>query len=87
MNEGDCRVLPSRAPDIKSILEEDRNEQLVEEQEKEKRSCNFIIHGFEEKGENTKDNDKLLIENFLQKFRKIRAQQEPTSQGRNEEQF
>ena len=54
--------------DFKSILEEDRNEQLVQEQEKEKRSCNFIIHGLEEKGENAEENDAVMVELFLQKI-------------------
>ena len=55
--------------DFRIILQETRNEEKVEEMEKERRSKIFIIHGFDEKGDDNaaiKDNDKKLIARFLE---------------------
>ena len=46
-----------------------RNAELVEKQEKEKRTNNFIIYGLSEtQGDNTnlQENDKILMKSFLQ---------------------
>ena len=69
---------PNGVTNFKSILEEAKNEELVEEREKQKRSCNFIIHGLEEvsnDADELKDNDAALVELF---FEKINTQARPT---------
>ena len=65
-----------------SILHEARNEQLVEEKEKEKRINNFITHGLQEKGDNTDaihTNDASTVEIF---FKKINIQACPAKYTR-----
>ena len=47
-------VETSGVPDLRSILQEAKNDERVEEQEKEKRTKNFIIHGLEEEGTSIK---------------------------------
>ena len=70
--------LPKGINDFKSILNDARNEQLLEEKERESRSKNFIIDGLEEKGENNdaiKINDAKTTELF---FEKINIEARPT---------
>ena len=57
--------------DFRQILQQTRNEERVEEREKEKRSKNFIIHGLAEEGDDSaviKDNDTKIIARFLEKM-------------------
>ena len=66
-------------PDFRSILQEAKNDERVEEREKEKRTNNFIIHGLEEEGtsiENVKNNDKNMVKLF---FQKINIENKPKS--------
>ena len=68
----------SEVNDIKSILLEARNDQLLEEKEMEKRSFNLIIHGLKENGNDANDvhkNDKLMVNLF---FEKINIEVRPT---------
>ena len=54
--------------DFRKIMREARNEEKVEEKEKEKRSKNFIVHGVAEIGEQNEDikeNDVKIIKSFL----------------------
>ena len=77
-NLNDSEAASSGVTSFKLILEDARNDQLIEEKEKEKRANNFIIHGLEEKGDNTdtiQNNDTVMIELF---FKKINIQARPT---------
>ena len=54
--------------DLRKIILDQKNEEKVEDAEREKRRKNFIIHGLEEKGETLEDikkNDEELISQFL----------------------
>ena len=54
--------------DLGKIILDQKNEEKVEDAEREKRRKNFIIHGLEEKGETLEDikkNDEELISQFL----------------------
>ena len=58
-------VVSRKHPNVTTM----RNAELVEKQEKEKRTNNFIIYGLSEtQGDNTnlQENDKVLIKSFLQ---------------------
>ena len=64
--------------DFRQIMQKARNEEKVEEREKEKRSKNFIIHGLEENGEANgvmKINDAQVIKCLLERIG-IRTQPE-----------
>ena len=57
--------------DFRQIMQEARNEEKVEEREKEKRRKNFIIHGLEENGEANdvmKINDTQVINCLLERI-------------------
>ena len=61
----------SGVDDFKSILVEARNDQLLEEQERENRSVNLIIHGLEEKGNDANEinnNDEAMVDLFFEKI-------------------
>ena len=50
---------------------EARNDQLLEEKEREKRSVNLIIHGLEEKGNDANEinnNDGAMVDLFFEKI-------------------
>ena len=56
---------------FKSILEQAKNDELIEEREKQKHSNNFIIHGLEGKGTDANavnNNDAKMIELFFGKI-------------------
>ena len=62
---------------FKSILKEANNDQLIEEEDRQRRSKNFIIHGLEEKGDDAeavKHNDGVMTQLF---FEKINIQARP----------
>ena len=49
-----------RVPEeIRKIIQDAKNDEKVEENEREKRATNFIIHGAEEYGENNAEMKKL----------------------------
>ena len=63
--------LASGVDDFKSILVEARNDQLLGEKEREKRSVNLIIHGLEEKGNDANEinnNDEAMVDLFFGKI-------------------
>ena len=65
------RAEKTNATEFKSILHEARNDQLIEDQEREKRCKFFIIHGLVEKGTNTEEinnNDVALVDLFSQQL-------------------
>ena len=71
--KGSQQINTTEPTEFQSILQEARNEQLVEEKEKEKRMNNFIIHGLHEKDDNTDaihTNDASTVEIF---FKNIQA--------------
>ena len=53
---------------MKEVLQENKNEELLEEAEKEKRRNNFIIHGLAECGEDGKS-DESIVEQFFNTIR------------------
>ena len=61
----------SGVDDFKSILVEARNNQLLEEKEREKRRVNLIIHGLEEKGSDANEinnTDEAMVDLFFEKI-------------------
>ena len=56
-----------KVTDFRKIMQEVRNDERIEEREKE-RSKNVIIHGLDEKGDNDarKEHDAKMIDNFLE---------------------
>ena len=59
----------SKVTDFRKIMQEARNDERIEEREKERRSKNFIIHGLDEKGDDNdarKEHDAKMIDNFLE---------------------
>ena len=52
--------------DLKRIINETRNKELVQERERKLRSLNIIIHGANEETENGKDSDERFISAFLE---------------------
>ena len=65
------RAEKTNAMEFKSILHEARNDQLIEDQEREKRCKFFIIHGLVEKVTNTEEinnNDVALVDLFFQQL-------------------
>lgn len=55
-------------PDLRSIMREQQNEQLVEERDKKQRSCNLVIHGFIENHAENKGEAKKTDEDFVKAF-------------------
>ena len=71
-------AVSSEMTNFKSILEQAKNDELIEEREKQKRSNNFIIHGLEENGTDVdavNNNDAKLINLF---FGTINIEARPT---------
>ena len=60
--------MPSTPPptDLKKVINETRNKELVQERERKLRSLNIIIHGVKEDVENVKENDERFIDAFLE---------------------
>ena len=62
---------------FQSILEQAKNDELIEEREKQKHSNNIIIHGLEEKGTDVdavNNNDAKMVKLFFGKIN-IKARQ------------
>ena len=58
-------------PDIRSILDEAKNDQLIEEKDRAARAKNIIIYGLEEKGDDAnakKTHDELMTRLFLERI-------------------
>ena len=55
--------------EMKKLLQESKNEELLEEKEKEKRNKNFVIHGLGEPLENDENNDEALVQKFFDTVR------------------
>ena len=50
--------------DLRQIMQETRNEELVEEREREARAKNIIVHGFTETGDTNDDVNNNIKELF-----------------------
>ena len=68
----------SQPRNLKSVMRNARNDEKIEENEKEKRSKNIIIHGAVEVGENPEKIKKEDFEYVKQIFAKIGVQSTPT---------
>ena len=66
---GEILHKPIASLNLRTIIKETRNEELVEESEKKQRACNIIIHGVEENAatdkEEAKESDQEFIANFI----------------------
>ena len=77
-----------RPTDFRKIMQETRNEEIVEEKEKQKRSKHFIIHGLAEIGEQNeeiKENDANTIKRFLDRVGITRESESITRLGKPNE--
>ena len=45
---GAKQIKPAETRDLRSIMREERNEELAERSEKRRRACNIVIHGVNE---------------------------------------
>ena len=60
-------VLTRNVPreEIKSVMMESKNDELVQQRERKLRSCNIIIHGVEDQKEEGAESDKKFISEFF----------------------
>ena len=58
--------IPATAiPNFKQVISDERNNQLIQEKERKRRSTNIIIHGVEEKTENVSESDEKYIKDLM----------------------
>ena len=71
-------TVAGKKQDMKSIMRDARNDEKIEESEKERRSKNIIIHGAEEVGNSPDDIKKEDSQYVKELFKKISATSEPS---------
>ena len=72
-------TIVSQPADMKAVMRDARNEEKLEESEKQKRARNIIIHGAEEIGKSPEEVKKGDLEYIKEIFAKIGAEAEPAA--------
>ena len=68
-DQGSETMVPTPVQDIRSIMQEQNNQRLVEENDQKTRSCNIIVHRVEEPTSDDKDQAKKSDEEFFSSLR------------------
>ena len=65
----EAKPMPVERTDIRSIMQEEKNEQLAEQTEQKQRACNIILHGVEEAQRNdlneVKQHDEAYVRSLV----------------------